>query len=301
MSKYIPRPGHSDRRIVRRSSVLKDVSRGRPRAVVRRVSAPYVRRRTFGTAAPVAGHLRGLARFPMGIRIPRKATRALAVAAVFAMLVSGVAYGWRSSLLKVHEVEVVGARTVPVEDIQARAGLIGEHIVTAHLGRAQQSVAALPLVRSVRAERKWPNTVVLRVEERQPWATWDQAGVRYAIDRDGVVLGVYAAPQGRPFIISADPVSLRQGDRVSYQAVDAVAEIYELLPRQLGTGVAQVAFVPGKGVQVVTERGEVAILGDSSSIGYKLAVWSAAEAEARRQQINYQVIDLRWGNRPVLQ
>jgi cell division septal protein FtsQ len=91
------------------------------------------------------------------------------------------------------------------------------------------------------------------------------------------------------------------GDRVDYQAVDAAAEIYEKLPRQLGTTVAEVAFIAGKGVQVTTTNNQTALFGDSSSITYKLSVWAALAQEAQARRINYTTIDLRYGNRPVLQ
>jgi len=83
--------------------------------------------------------------------------------------------------------------------------------------------------------------------------------------------------------------------------VDAAAEIYEQLPRQLGTTVSEVAYLAGTGLQVTTANGDVALLGDSSSIAYKLAVWAALAREAQDHGINYTTIDLRYGNRPVLQ
>ena len=43
------------------------------------------------------------------------------------------------------------------------------------------------------------------------------------------------------------------------------------------------------------------MLGDSSSIAYKLSVWAAMAQQAQLQKINYTTIDLRYGNRPVLQ
>ena len=83
--------------------------------------------------------------------------------------------------------------------------------------------------------------------------------------------------------------------------MDAAAEIYEKLPRQLGTTVKQVSFIAGKGVQVTTTNNQTALLGDSSSIAYKLAVWAAMAQQAQTQRISYTTIDLRYGNRPVLQ
>jgi hypothetical protein len=65
--------------------------------------------------------------------------------------------------------------------------------------------------------------------------------------------------------------------------------------------VSEVRFLGSKGVQVTTADGQSALLGDSSSIAYKLAVWAAVSTQAARQGINYTSIDLRYGNRPVLQ
>lgn len=299
MRKYVPRPGSGDRRIVRRSTVTKDVSRGQPHGFVKRHrtktvgSAPRTQvRRVRGLAAPA----RAAAGCAQRVNVP-----AIIAVVLLAGLVGGGAWLWQSPLLEVKRVEVVGTTSVRAEEVIRVAGLEGQRMVSVDLGTAQREVGELALVRTVKAERRWPNTIVLSIEERVPWGTWEQAGVSYAIDREGVVLGAFPADPGQPYVISAEPSSLRQGDRVSYQAVDAVAEIYELLPRELGTGVHQVAFLPGKGVQVSTEDGQTALLGDSSSIAYKLAVWVAVEAEAERARLSYETIDLRWGNKPVLQ
>ncbi len=88
---------------------------------------------------------------------------------------------------------------------------------------------------------------------------------------------------------------------MDYQAVDAAAEIFERLPRQLGTTVAEIRFLGNAGVQVTTADGQTAYLGDSGGMAYKLAAWAATAAEADRQGINYTTIDLRYGDRPVVQ
>ncbi len=231
----------------------------------------------------------------------RVGSRLLLASIAVLALAAGAVWLWRSTYLEIKHVEVVGASTLAPADIAAAAALDGDRMLSADLREAQERVRELPLVRTVRVERKWPDTIVLTIEERRPWGSWDQAGVMYVIDREGVVLGVSNGDTGGPHVISAEPTSLRQGDRVSYQAVDAVAEIYELLPRTLGLQVTEVAFVPGTGVRVTTDDHQTAILGDSSSIAYKLAVWAAVEEAAAAERINYGVVDLRFGNRPVLQ
>jgi hypothetical protein len=102
-------------------------------------------------------------------------------------------------------------------------------------------------------------------------------------------------------IRSAQHGTRQQGDRVDYQAVDAAAELYTKLPEVLGASVAEVAYLPDKGLVVRTAGGETAIFGDSSSIEYKLAVWAAMAETARGRHFAYSTIDLRFGNRPVLQ
>jgi cell division protein FtsQ len=217
------------------------------------------------------------------------------------LLASGGAWLWSSPVFRVNHVEVQGNERIGTDAIIARIDLLGESMFTADLAGAQRQLYDLPLVHAVNIQREWPSTVRVTVEERRAWGTWEQNGVRYTIDRDGVVLGTVPPPEGSPVVRSAEQGTREQGDRVDYQAVDAAAEIYERLPRQLGTTVTEVAYLVGKGVQVTTASGEIALLGDSSSIAYKLAVWAAIRRDAQVRGINYASIDLRYGNRPVLQ
>lgn len=226
---------------------------------------------------------------------------AVAMAAMAVFVGSGAAWVWQSPIFKVSNVEVVGNNLVPTDSVVMRTQLLGQSMFTVDLAGAQKELYQMPLVYGARIERQWPNTVRIVVEERRAWGTWEQNGVRYTIDRDGVVLGTVAPPEGSPVIRSSELGTRLQGDRVNYQAVDAAAEIYEQLPRQLGTTVSEVAYLAGTGLQVTTANGDVALLGDSSSIAYKLAVWAALAREAQDHGINYTTIDLRYGNRPVLQ
>jgi cell division protein FtsQ len=226
---------------------------------------------------------------------------ATGVFATVAVLGYGAFWVWTSPFFKVSNIEVTGNERVATGTIVEATGLLGSSMFDADLAEAQKALYAQPLVNAVRIERDWPHTIRVVVEERKAWGTWEQSGVRYVIDREGVVLGVGQAPQGSPVIKSSELGNRLTGDRVDYQAVDAAAEIYEKLPRQLGTTVAEVAFITGKGVQVTTTNNQTALFGDSSSIAYKLAVWAALQQEAQAQRINYTTVDLRYGNRPVLQ
>lgn len=237
----------------------------------------------------------------LGWRPSRGLLWAAGTLGVLALVGYGAWWTWTSPFFKVSNVEVVGNQRIAAGTVVEAAGLLGQSMFDADLASAQENLYRQPLVNSVRIERDWPHTVRVVIEERKPWGTWEQSGVQYTIDREGVVLGIGPAPSGSPVIKSSELGNRITGDRVDYQAVDAAAEIYEKLPRQLGTTVAEVAFITGKGVQVTTTNNQTALLGDSSSIAYKLSVWAALAQEAQVRRINYTTIDLRYGNRPVLQ
>lgn len=278
---------------------------GLPRMIVRRgrptvgEKAPrMIVRRSGGGGQPPGGGGRRLLRFP---RPGRRWFLGLAFAGVMATLGGALYWAWASPFFRINNIEVAGNERIGADVIVTSTGLLGESMFTADLATAQKVLYQQPLIHSVHIERHWPAKLRVVIEERKAWGIWEQSGVRYTIDRDGVVLGTVAPAAGSPVIRSSAPGSLRQGERVDYQAVDAAAEIYERLPRQLGTTVTEVAHLAGKGVLVTTAAGETALLGDSSSIAYKLAVWAALRREAELQGINYTSVDLRYGNRPVLQ
>lgn len=287
------------------STVRRIIKRQRPSIGEARAHT-IVKRNRGVVGGPRGGGPRG----PRGprIRLPRFGWRpgkgllvASASLGVLALVGYGAYWTWTSPFFKVSNVEVVGNQRIASGTVVETAGLLGESMFDADLAAAQEALYQQPLVNSVRIERDWPHTVRVVIEERKAWGTWEQTGVQYTIDREGVVLGQGAASAGSPVIRSTEPGNRIIGDHVDYQAVDAAAEIYEKLPRQLGTTVAEVAFITGKGVQVTTTNNQTALFGDSSSISYKLSVWAALAQEAQVRNINYTTIDLRYGNRPVLQ
>lgn len=294
--------------IIKRNRPPKD---NRTRTIVKR------NRRSVGVSAPrvIVRRSRGVVggappRGPRGSRFSwpsfswRPSKGLLLVSSLvgtLALLGYGAFWVWNSPFFKISQVEVLGTQRIAASTVIEATGILGESMFDADLAAAQKQLYKEPLVYGVRIERDWPHTIRITIEERRPWGTWEQSGVEYTIDREGVVLGVGPAPNGSPVIRSSEPGNRVQGDRVDYQAVDAAAELYEKLPRQLGTTVAEVAFIQGKGVQVTTTNGLTALFGDSSSISYKLSVWAALAAEAQARRINYTTIDLRYGNRPVLQ
>ncbi len=91
--------------------------------------------------------------------------------------------------LGVRNVLVTGRDRTPGADILAALQVeTGTPILAFDPERARDAVAALPWIRNVVIERRFPDTIYLRLEERQPLALWQSDRTMRVIDADGVVL-----------------------------------------------------------------------------------------------------------------
>ena len=230
----------------------------------------------------------------------KRLVAATSVVALSIVIGAGI-WLWQAPYLRVQQVEVLGTSDITVSSVLSRLNVEGRSMFTLDLGKAEKNVASLARVSTVHIEQKWPDRVIVTIVERTPWGTWEQAGGEYTVAEDGVVLSRRRAADTLPVIRSFQNFTLQPGDLVDYQAIEAASEIYALLPDVLGTRVREVAYLAGKGVQVTTTSGQVALLGDSSAVSYKLAVWASVAQEAAERGLAYSTIDLRYGNRPVLQ
>lgn len=85
-----------------------------------------------------------------------------------------------------------------VEDVRtAAAPFLATSFFAADVTALRDAVAQLPWVASVRAERRWPGAIAVRIEERVPFARWNQDGL---LDAQGRAFTPRAseAPTGLP-------------------------------------------------------------------------------------------------------
>ncbi|MBB5933485.1 cell division protein FtsQ [Streptomyces zagrosensis] len=125
------------------------------------------------------------------------------LAAIVAVLLGGVSlwvlYG--SDWLRVERVTVQGAEALRPEEVREAAAVpMDAPLMSVDTGTvAKRLRAKLPRIASVHVERSWPNTIGLKVTERQPELLLEKAGKFIEMDAEGVRFATVAkAPKGIP-------------------------------------------------------------------------------------------------------
>ncbi|MCX7514001.1 cell division protein FtsQ/DivIB [Frateuria hangzhouensis] len=146
---------------------------------------------------------------------------------------------------------------------QIRAAVLprlGHGFFALDLDAVQQAVAALPWVESVEARKRWPDTLILRIYERRPFARWN--GTRL-ISRQGVLF------DGGEAAVAAPLPDLHGPDA---QMPQVVAFYADALKAVAGTPlkVAGVTLSERGSWSLATDVGAEIVLGDRVQAGKRL-------------------------------
>jgi cell division protein FtsQ len=195
----------------------------------------------------------------------------------------------------------VGTKTVDAYALAQASGLKGRSMLTTRLAEVEEKLASQPMIKSVEAERVWPDTVRVTVEEREPWGYWHTPDGDFVVDTEGVVLeGVSPPSEGLVIYQENATQTFQPGDRVDADAVRLAKQLMEYSASALDLAVVRLEYNDREGLSLVTNANYRVVLGDSHSLDYKLAVWEALEHKLGRDQIRGHVLDLRFGDRPSL-
>jgi cell division protein FtsQ len=111
--------------------------------------------------------------------------------------------------MRLENLTVEGRAMTSREDLLAAVDADrGTPILAIDVAKAREAIEALPWVKTARVERHLPDTVQIEIQERAPYALW-QEGTRYTlVDREGKpiieVPQVDLAEQKLPLIVGAD-------------------------------------------------------------------------------------------------
>ena len=143
---------------------------------------------------------------------------------------------------------------------QAVMPRLGKGFFALDLDGVQKAVAALPWVESVEASKRWPDTLILRIYERQPFARWNE---KQLISRQGLV---FDAPD---VAANTDLPDLRGPDARLAEVVSFYAETQKALTHT-HLKISGVALTERGSWSLTTSSGAQIVLGDRDQAGRRL-------------------------------
>lgn len=147
---------------------------------------------------------------------------------VLVALVLGVTLLAFSPVLALKHIEVVGASRLDPKAIEAKLGdQLGTPLPMLDQAGISHDLAAFPLIRSYSVESHPPDTIVIRVVERQPIGAVQKGSAFTLVDAAKVPISSTAArPDGVPLITAAGGSAEKDAD----SAFAAVASVLSALP-----------------------------------------------------------------------
>lgn len=200
-------------------------------------------------------------------RVSRSRRRAgLVVGAVAAVIVAAVVSVYFTPLLSVRTIDVVGAVSVPEEEIVADLDVpLGERLVRVDTGSAAQRIAAIPALASVRVQRMYPSTVRVTVTERVPVVFVDQPDGTHLLDSEGVDFAVAPPPAGVIRLVTDNP-------SIGDPATESALAVLDSMPPSLRGQLGEVRAVSVSDVSLTLLDGRTLVWGNSDNAERKSAV-----------------------------
>ena len=153
----------------------------------------------------------------------------------------------RASLTTVNQISVVGTQLLDPDAVIVAANIpIGSSLLGVNLRAAEEAVAALPLVASVRVSAGLPDGIQIRVREKSLLLRWQIGDRIYAVSESGELLGETAtldlAPSAAAALAAApllfdDRTSspLPTVGQLTATELDVATRLASLTPEDLGT------------------------------------------------------------------
>jgi len=117
-----------------------------------------------------------------------------------------------SDHFRVRSVHVQGNVLLSQSEIVDAARVAGANIFWVDRSQVAARLSVLPLVQHVDIGATLPDTIDLRIVERQPAAFWTSGDQSYLVDREGVILKVVDAETAQARACAGQPLPCAAGD-----------------------------------------------------------------------------------------
>lgn len=218
----------------------------------------------------------------------RRRVKALSLS-LLGVLILVTVYLFASYDFYVFDLSVEGNEAVLSEEILEASGVEGYSIFFIDPQKVVTTVASLPDVAEAEVHYRLPKRLSIKVRERQAYLIWLSGEESYYIDREGFVLSPRHQTSLSLTLKDLGGGSLRAGDRINPQILEAANIYSSLLPQ-----VKSFDYSQTYGLAFTTEEGEEVRLGTGEDAQAKVALLYALKEQLKEKGIKAVVIDLRF-------
>lgn len=248
----------------------KRFKRSRKRRVRRRYDV------TLDRSAGVEARLPAVPEFRMGTRW---LSLILSLAALLALGRTTV-----SSAYSVRDTDVRGNRLLSSAQVRTIARIEGESGFFVDPQAVERRLLRFPEVKSAQVSMRWPDGMVIEIEERSPMVAWEDAGRMWWLGRDAIAFIPHGQQPGLVTVKSEEKVLNIQKDSLVPVVDASVLHSAAALQAQLPEGKSLI-YDPIHGLGYVDEQDRKVFFGIDGDMQQKVRVYQAIKAHLDAQSI----------------
>lgn len=183
----------------------------------------------------------------------------------------------------VRSIAVGGLRYLTKEEVFALSGVANMHIFWIDPAEVRANILRSPTIADASVYVGWPPQMIqVVIQEREPAAVWEQAGLATWIDLQGRVMRQW---EDRPDLIRILADTLTDGPlspemSIAPAVVNGALQLQELLPQE-----DVLRFHPDKGLGLKDERGWDAWFGVGTDMPEKILIYNAIVANLQARGV----------------
>jgi len=233
---------------------------------------------------------------------PAPGLKLLRFAAVMAMLLAAAAF-LQSSFLTVSDITIAGANRISPDDILARSSLrVGQRLATVDAARVVEQLMQHPWVDRAHLDVSPAGHVIIRIQERVPYAALPYRDGHLLLDQTGVALAVVHGTPPVPVVVADGPALrwVRIGDRIpSASLLDAMRVLAALPEDEVARGLRLRVERAGS-VMLTTADDVTVLLGAPPGLIGRIASLPQVLSAIRRRGLGVRYVDLRFAGSVIL-
>jgi cell division protein FtsQ len=206
-----------------------------------------------------------------------------------------------TGVLNIKNIDVKGNYILGTNYLRSLSGITADtHLIKMDVKAAENALLSEPYVASVSISRRFPNTVVLDIVEREPQASILQNGKYHLVDQHGVVLAsTDEKPPGLTEIKDAETPLLYSGNEITGGNFAVISELLSSMPSSLRDITTTAGYQSGDGLYLEA-KGTRVIYGDSSDLSRKNTIALLALTGLVSHYNGVEYIDVSFPDHPVI-